>query len=54
MLSAILGVVFLLGAGVGFFFLFYSDVKRIRKSEARADLNAMNLQRIADALNRKD
>lgn len=54
MLSSILGVFLFLGASVGFFFLFRSEFKRFRKSEARADLNAMNLQRIADALNRKD
>lgn len=54
MLSAIFGIIFFLVAISCFAFVFVSEMKRIRKVEARADLNAMNLQRIADALNRKD
>lgn len=53
MLSAIFGCVLFFGAIVFFFFLFRSEFKRIREAEVRADMNCMNLQRIADALNNK-
>lgn len=53
MLSIIFDVLLVLGFFTAAFFLIKSEFRRFRKAEVRADMNCMNLQRIADALNNK-